>query len=91
VQNPIDVEIDGDLCRDGPDAGAHSCGNHTNPKVATFCAVLWLTFTLPLTANQLAPLASPATEDEHHVQSGKIPTHAMDYKGSFQLASGSNS
>ena len=27
------------------------CGNHTNPKVATFCAALWLTFTLTLTAS----------------------------------------
>ena len=35
--------------RRSPDAGAPSRGNHTNLKVATFCAALWLTFTLPLT------------------------------------------
>jgi hypothetical protein len=33
-----------------PDAGAPLCGNHADTKVATFCAALWLTFTLPLTA-----------------------------------------
>jgi hypothetical protein len=33
-----------------PDAGARLCGNHANPKVATFCSALWLTFALPLTA-----------------------------------------
>jgi len=27
-------------------AGARPCGNHANRKVATFCAVLWLSFTL---------------------------------------------
>ena len=32
-----------------PDAGAPLCGNHADTKVATFCAALWLTFTLPLT------------------------------------------
>ena len=30
-------------------AGARLCGNHANPKVATFCSALWLTFALPLT------------------------------------------
>ena len=40
------------LCdkRGRPDASAHSRGNRANPKVATFCAAIWLTFTLPLTA-----------------------------------------
>ena len=40
------------LCdkRGRPDAGAHSRGDLANPKAATFCAALWLTFTLPLTA-----------------------------------------
>jgi hypothetical protein len=28
---------------------ARSPGDLANPKVATFCAALWLTFTLPLT------------------------------------------
>ena len=39
------------LCdkRGRPDASAHSRGNLANPKVATFCAAIWLTFTLPLT------------------------------------------
>jgi hypothetical protein len=35
--------------RGRPDARARLNGNHANPKVATFCAALWLTFTLPLT------------------------------------------
>jgi len=35
--------------RGRPDAGARRCDNYPNPKVATFCAALWLTFTLPLT------------------------------------------
>ena len=35
--------------RGRPDAGAHSCGIHANPKLATYCAALWPTFTLPLT------------------------------------------
>jgi hypothetical protein len=39
------------LCdkRGRPDAGARLCGNRAHPKVATFYAALWLTFTLPLT------------------------------------------
>jgi hypothetical protein len=41
--------------RGRPDAGARSRGNLANPKVATFCAALWLTFTLPLT--QIAAIA----------------------------------
>jgi hypothetical protein len=36
-----------------PDAGAPLCGNHADTKVATFCAALWLTFTLPLTHPEL--------------------------------------
>ncbi|WP_395662763.1 hypothetical protein, partial [Aestuariivirga sp.] len=44
--------------RGRPDASAHSCGNLANPKVATFCAALWLTFTLPLTLKPKLPLPS---------------------------------
>ena len=36
--------------RGRPDAGARLYADYPNPKVATFCAALWLTFTLPLTA-----------------------------------------
>lgn len=36
--------------RGRPDARARLSGNHANPKVATFCAALWLTFTPQLTA-----------------------------------------
>ena len=32
-----------------PDAGARLHADYPKPKVATFCAALWLTFTLPLT------------------------------------------
>ena len=32
-----------------PDAGARLETDYPNPKVATFYAALWLTFTLPLT------------------------------------------
>jgi hypothetical protein len=35
--------------RGRPDAGARLDADYTNPKVATFCAALWLTFTRPLT------------------------------------------
>jgi hypothetical protein len=35
--------------RGRPDAGARLYADYPNPKVATFCAALWLTFTLPLT------------------------------------------
>jgi hypothetical protein len=35
--------------RGRPDAGARLYTDYPNPKVATFCAALWLTFTLPLT------------------------------------------
>ena len=44
--------------RDRPDAGAPLCGNHTNPKVATFRAALWPTFTLPLTVAAAIPEAA---------------------------------
>jgi len=39
------------LCdkRGCPDAGARISRHYTASKVATFCAALWLTFTLPLT------------------------------------------
>uniref|UniRef100_UPI001BB1ECD9 IS3 family transposase n=1 Tax=Marivita sp. LZ-15-2 TaxID=2570353 RepID=UPI001BB1ECD9 len=33
-----------------PDAGARLHADYPKPKVATFCAALWLTFTLPLTS-----------------------------------------
>ena len=36
--------------RGRPDAGARLYADYPNPKVATFCTALWLTFTLPLTA-----------------------------------------
>ena len=32
-----------------PDASARLYADYPNPKVATFCTALWLTFTLPLT------------------------------------------
>ena len=35
--------------RGRPDAGARLYADYPNPKVATFCTALWLTFTLPLT------------------------------------------
>ena len=35
--------------RGRPDAGARLYADYPNPKVATFCAAFWLTFTLPLT------------------------------------------
>lgn len=37
-----------------PDAGARLHADYPKPKVATFCAALWLTFTLPLTFGALA-------------------------------------
>lgn len=39
--------------RGRPDAGARLYADYPNPKVATFCAALWLTFTLPLTPRGL--------------------------------------
>jgi hypothetical protein len=36
-----------------PDAGARLHADYPKPKVATFCAALWLTFTLPLTVASL--------------------------------------
>jgi len=36
--------------RGRPDAGAWLLADYPKPKVATFCAALWLTFTLPLTS-----------------------------------------
>ena len=39
--------------RGRPDAGARLYADYPNPKVATFCAALWLTFTLPLTVGRL--------------------------------------
>ena len=52
--------------RSRPDARARLSGNHANPKVATFCAALWLTFTLPLTPGSPPGLLAsswPACED----------------------------
>ena len=46
--------------RGRPDAGARLYADYPNPKVATFCAALWLTFTLPLTTSLFAWL-SPST------------------------------
>ena len=34
-----------------PDASARLYADYPNPKVATFCTALWLTFTLPLNAD----------------------------------------
>jgi len=39
--------------RGRPDAGAWLLADYPKPKVATFCAALWLTFTLPLTVGFL--------------------------------------
>jgi hypothetical protein len=36
--------------RGRPDAGARLYADYPNSKVATFCAALWLTLTLPLTS-----------------------------------------
>ena len=61
--------------RGRPDAGARLYSDYPNPKVATFCAALWLTFTLPLTpASTRAPsrtysVASPP--------SSRIETQAL--------------
>ena len=41
--------------RGRPDAGARLYADYPNPKVATFCAALWLTFTLPLTTPPQSP------------------------------------
>ena len=53
MENPAQfwLEINSQLHekRGRPDAGARLCGNLANPKVATFCAAHWHTFTLPLT------------------------------------------
>jgi hypothetical protein len=46
--------------RGSPDAAARLCGNLANPKVATFCAALWPTFTLPLTGMHVFRSAPPA-------------------------------
>ncbi|MDP2079861.1 MAG: hypothetical protein U0934_16905, partial [Pseudotabrizicola sp.] len=43
--------------RGRPDARAPSRDNLPNPKVATFCAALWLTFTLPLTGRRCSAFA----------------------------------
>jgi hypothetical protein len=44
--------------RGRPDAGARLYADYPNPKVATFCAALWLTFTLPLTPGTYPERAS---------------------------------
>jgi alpha-ketoglutarate-dependent taurine dioxygenase len=48
-----------------PDAGAPLCGNHADTKVATFCAALWLTFTLPLTIVRFAEKLGLDLSEEH--------------------------
>ncbi len=45
--------------RGRPDAGARLYADYPNPKVATFCTALWLTFTLPLTARHHRKRALP--------------------------------
>jgi hypothetical protein len=62
--------------RGRPDAHACLGGNTPNPKAATFCAALWLTFTLPL--KQSAPAAFTHGSKALFVQSSGI--HARDRK-----------
>lgn len=53
------------LCdkRGCPDAGARLCGNPDHTKVATFCAALWSTFTLPLTVETARDYARAAASE----------------------------
>jgi hypothetical protein len=56
--------------RSRPDAGARLYADYPNPKVATFCAALWLTFTLPLTS-ATARCGSGVTKAENHLRNAQ--------------------
>ncbi|MBW6494344.1 MAG: hypothetical protein K0B16_07270, partial [Burkholderiaceae bacterium] len=75
-----------------PDADARLCGNNPNPKVATFCAALWLTFTLPLTGGGLRGADGSVhakTGTGNAIQSHRIPDSVfriMRHKGGLGAA-----
>ena len=60
-----------------PDAGARLYADYPNPKVATFCAALWLTFTLPLTAGFGADLGAEKFFDIKCRKAGLKPSAAV--------------
>jgi len=62
--------------RGRPDAGAWLLADYPKPKVATFCAALWLTFTLPLT---LDGAAHPAQGPILNLELGGF-SYAISYK-----------
>ena len=60
--------------RGSPDAGARLYADYPNPKVATFCAALWLTFTLLLTSILLKKGKTPlATYNTAGIQMLIVP------------------
>ena len=60
--------------RGRPDAGARLYADYPNPKVATFCAALWLTFTLPLTNPEvkIVGLGSPGGAVVEAIRAGYL-------------------